>query len=86
MNLEDLPRKHFACLLADPPWHFASNSTAKPGRNAFGHYDCIRLADIAALPVAGTLADDCGTEHDRDRNAALNILRVGLDALGGAHV
>lgn len=57
-GLESLPCNHFSCVLADPPWRFASNSVAKPGRNAFGHYDCMPLADIAALPVADLLAEN----------------------------
>lgn len=46
-----LPSRHFQCILADPPWNFKSNSVEKPGRNARGHYDCMSLVDIAALPV-----------------------------------
>ncbi len=38
-------------ILADPPWRFASNSKAKPGRNAMRHYPCMKVAEIAALPV-----------------------------------
>ncbi len=38
-------------IYADPPWKFASNSAAKPGRNARRHYDCMTLAEICALPV-----------------------------------
>lgn len=41
----------FDVILADPPWRFTSNSAAKPGRNARGHYDCLKLDEIAALPV-----------------------------------
>lgn len=48
----------YRVIAADPPWHFKSNSVAKPGRNAIGHYDCMSLADIAALPVADVVADD----------------------------
>ncbi len=38
-------------IVADPAWKFKSNSKAKPGRNAMGHYDCMTLDDICALPV-----------------------------------
>jgi len=38
-------------IVADPPWRFASNSAAKPGRNARKHYSCMTDAEIAALPV-----------------------------------
>lgn len=48
---EGLPYRHFRCIVADPPWQFASNSVEKPGRNARRHYQCMPLADIAALPV-----------------------------------
>lgn len=48
----------FKVITADPPWHFKSNSRAAPGRNAMRHYDCMSLADIAALPVADIAAPD----------------------------
>jgi N6-adenosine-specific RNA methylase IME4 len=56
--LEGLSGK-YGCIVADPPWHFKSNSKAKPGRNALRHYDCQSLADIAALPVVEHAADNC---------------------------
>ena len=40
-----------------------------------------RPRGIADLGKRMWVCDDCGTEHDRDRNAAHNILRVGLDTL-----
>lgn len=48
----------FDLILCDPPWKFASNSAAKPGRNAIGHYDCMPLAEIKALPVREIAAKD----------------------------
>jgi N6-adenosine-specific RNA methylase IME4 len=56
--MHDLPKSHFKVILADPPWHFKSNSAAAPGRNAMGHYPCMSLADICALPVKQLAADD----------------------------
>lgn len=44
-------------ILADPPWRFASNSDARPGRNARRHYPCMKPEEIAELPV-GDLAGD----------------------------
>ena len=51
--MTDLPTTEggFQIVLADPPWRFASNSAAKPGRNARRHYDCMTVEEIAALPV-----------------------------------
>jgi len=54
-----LPTGQFDVILADPPWKFASNSRAKPGRNARRHYPVMRLDDIAALPVRSLRATDC---------------------------
>jgi len=49
--------KLFDIIVTDPAWSFASNSKAKPGRNARRHYDCmsdaeIRLLRIPAKPAA----------------------------------
>lgn len=41
----------FSVIYADPPWRFASNSAALPGRNPMRHYPCMTDADICALPV-----------------------------------
>ena len=43
-------------VLADPPWRFASNSEARPGRNARRHYQCMTVEKIAALPVREIVA------------------------------
>jgi N6-adenosine-specific RNA methylase IME4 len=48
----------FACVHADVPSRFRSNSVAKPGRNALRHYKCHSMATIATLPVADVVARD----------------------------
>ena len=50
-DLNAAPPAQYDVVLADPPWRFASNSKAKPGRNAQRHYDCMRFGQIAALPI-----------------------------------
>jgi transposase len=40
-----------------------------------------RPRGIAGLRIREWTCDDCGAVHDRDQNAALNILRLGLQAL-----
>lgn len=45
-------------VVADPAWRFASNSKAKPGRNAMRHYDCMTVAEIAAMPIRYIVAQD----------------------------
>jgi N6-adenosine-specific RNA methylase IME4 len=49
----------YDAIVADPPWRFASNSVAKPGRNALRHYDCLPVANLCAMPVASLAADNC---------------------------
>lgn len=51
-------RNDYRVIAADPPWQFKSNSTAKPGRNAMRHYDCMSLDAINSLPVADIAAPD----------------------------
>lgn len=50
--------RDFEVILADPPWRFASNSEKNPGRNAMGHYACMKLDEIKALPVREVAAKD----------------------------
>lgn len=59
----DLPRKHFGCIVADPPWHFRartalqmSNWTSR--RDAEKHYTVMGSNDVMALPVKDLAAKD----------------------------
>src|SRR5678815_1963665 len=59
-----LPRRHFACVLADPPWHFKAYSKRNRDqwssrRDAERFYDVMNVEDVAALPVHTLAADDC---------------------------
>lgn len=47
------------CILADPPWHFATYSAKGEGRSASQHYTTNALDEIKALPVADLAAPDC---------------------------
>ncbi|WP_170475207.1 MT-A70 family methyltransferase [Ruegeria arenilitoris] len=53
-----LPSGPFEIIVSDPPWRFASNSDAKPGRNARRHYPCMTDAELMALPVAESAAEN----------------------------
>jgi N6-adenosine-specific RNA methylase IME4 len=59
---DGLPREHFATIVADPPWRFATWSARGRGRSPdgpLGHYATMTLSDIKALPVADLAAPDC---------------------------
>jgi N6-adenosine-specific RNA methylase IME4 len=46
-------------ILADPPWHFQTRSSAGEGRSANLHYKTDGLEAMMALPVKDLAADDC---------------------------
>lgn len=48
----------YRVIYADPPWRFATWSDRGKGRSPEAWYDCMRLEDIAALPVRSWAADD----------------------------
>lgn len=52
------PAGGFQIILADPPWNLSGNSVEKPGKNPRRHYPCMKLGDIAALPIRDLAADD----------------------------
>ena len=60
-TVDDLPRNHFACILADPPWAFRtfSGENMTPHRCAEDHYSTMDLAALKALPVGEMAAADC---------------------------
>lgn len=54
--LDDLPRRHFACICANPPWHFKARTALQTAnwtsrRDVEKHYGVMGLEDIKALPV-----------------------------------
>jgi N6-adenosine-specific RNA methylase IME4 len=51
--------KHYRVIYADPPWTFSTYSRKGKGRSPEAYYDCMSLAEIKTLPVAGWAADDC---------------------------
>lgn len=66
--MDNLPRHHYRCILADPPWRFetwnkktAVTSRGIPGTfvSAAVHYQTLDDAALAALPVGDLAADDC---------------------------
>ena len=56
---DELRHGPYDAIVADPPWHFRSNSKARPGRSAMRHYATMRPEEIAELPVAELTKDDC---------------------------
>jgi N6-adenosine-specific RNA methylase IME4 len=52
------PFMGFSVIYADPPWAFAANSEAKPGKGARRHYQTMKTPEIAALPVRALAAKD----------------------------
>lgn len=59
--MEELPRNHFGCILADPPWAFRtfSGDNSTPHRCAEDHYPTMMLDEMSALPVGEVAAKDC---------------------------
>ena len=58
---DDLPRRHFGTILADPPWRFETydKATTVSARGQRVHYRTMPLEEIMALPVADLAAKDC---------------------------
>jgi len=59
--MEALPRDHYRCILADPPWAFRtfSGENMTPHRCAEDHYRTMELAEMQALPIGDLAAKDC---------------------------
>lgn len=58
MPLEEIPRKTFKVVYADPPWQFKAWSHRGEGRGASQYYTCMDLKQICALPIKEIVTDD----------------------------
>lgn len=67
-GLDELPRAHYAAILADPPWRFRTwdkreavvrRSGTGTNVSAAAHYNTMDIEEICALPVGELAADDC---------------------------
>ena len=57
--LKGLPLEHYACIAADPPWHYRTWSNYNQGRAASTHYKLMEKEAIEALPVQHIAAQNC---------------------------
>lgn len=57
-QFEDVPRRRYRVVYADPAWRFAVRSSKGEGRSPDAHYQTMTLAEIKALPVAEVAAPD----------------------------
>lgn len=48
----------YACVYADPPWTFETQTDAGKGRSAEQHYGCMDIRAIEAMPVSLVAARD----------------------------
>lgn len=56
----DIPRRHFGAILADPPWSFRCwGKQGDQSRMADSHYSTMALDAILRMPVGDLAADDC---------------------------
>lgn len=58
-----LQKRHYAAIVADPPWHFRARTALQVGnwtsrRDAEKHYPVMGLEDIKAMPVRDIAAKD----------------------------
>lgn len=54
-DLALLPKNHFGCVYADPPWQYGNQGTRASTDN---HYNTMSIADLCAMPIAELVADD----------------------------
>lgn len=60
----DLPRRHFGCIVADPPWAYKSRTALQSSnwhsrRDAEKHYSVLGLEELKALPVRELAGKNC---------------------------
>lgn len=54
-DFDELPRGHFGCVYADPPWQYGNQSTRAATDN---HYGTMTIEDLCEMPVEELVADD----------------------------
>ena len=59
-TLNELPKKHFGAILADPPWSYEVwAEKSQKTRLASSHSNVMKSEQIAELPIEQLAADDC---------------------------
>ena len=95
LNITNMQKNHgLAKSIADVAWNQFVTITTSKAEDAGSHVILVNPRNISqmcsrcGMIVAKTLSDrvhscpHCGLEMDRDQNAAVNILRLGLQSLG----